>query len=70
MGDIIIPGAHGIGSLGFTPTSSGYDRAADQLVRLYEEGRSVDTSNYDVRRVMDYYGVSNLRELKTKRRGW
>ena len=70
LGDIIIPGAHGIGSKGFTPTTDGYRNAADSLVQLHNEGRSVDTSNYDVRRVLDYYGASSLEELCIKRRGW
>ena len=70
MGDIIIPGRHGIGTEGFTPTASGYDRAADQLVSLHDENRSVDTSDYEVRRVMDYFGATSLDELRTKRRGW
>lgn len=70
MSDIIVPGTHGIGSVGFTPTESGYAGAADQLVRLYNEGRNVDTSNFEVRRVMNYYGASTLDELRIKRRGW
>ena len=70
MGDIIIPGAHGIGTRGFTATRDGYDRAADSLVQLYNEGRAVNTSDYEVRRVMDFYGASSLEELRTKRRGW
>ena len=70
MGDIIIPGSHGIGTQGFVPTSSGYAKAADQLVKLYNEGRSIDTSNYEVRRVLSYYNVSNIEQLRTKRRGW
>lgn len=70
MSNIIIPGEHGIGTVGFVPTSEGYDRAADALVRLHEEGRYVNTADYDVRRVMDYYRASSMEELKTKRRGW
>lgn len=70
MGDIIIPGAHGIGTRGFTPTADGYERAADCLVQLYNEGRSINISDYEVRRVMDYYNVSSLEELYIKRRGW
>lgn len=69
MSDLIIPGFHGIGTHGFTATKSGYDQAADELVQLYNEGRSVDTSNYEIRRILDYYGASTLRELKIKRRG-
>ena len=70
MGNIIIPGAHGIGTKGFIPTSDGYREAADSLVQLYNEGRSIDTSDYEVRRVMDYYNASSLDDLRTKRRGW
>lgn len=70
MSNIIIPGKDGIGTVGFVPTSSGYESAADALVRLYDDNRYVNTNDYDVRRVMEYYNVSSLRELKTKRRGW
>ena len=70
MSYIIVPGEHGIGTVGFVPTSEGYDRAADALVRLHDEGRYVDTANYDTWRVMEYYGVSDIRDLKIKRRGW
>jgi hypothetical protein len=70
LGNIIIPGKDGIGTAGFVPTSNGYESAADALVRLYDDNRYVNTNDYDVRRVMDYYGVSSLRELKIKRRGW
>lgn len=69
MGDIIIPGAHGIGSKGLTPTTDGYRNAADSLVQLYNEGRSVDTSSDGVRRVLDYFGASSMKELRDKRRG-
>ena len=70
MGAIIIPGAHGIGTQSITETAYGYERAADQLVGLYNENRAVDTSDYNVRRVMDYFGASSMEELRTKRRGW
>ena len=70
MSYIIVPGEHGIGTVGFVPTSRGYEDAADALVRLYDEGRHVDIADYDTRRVMDYYGASNIHELKIKRRGW
>ena len=70
MSDIIVPGEHGIGSRGFVPTSEGYGDAADALVRIHSEGRRVNTSDYDVRRVMDFFGVSSMEELKIKRRGW
>lgn len=70
MGDIILPGVHGIGTVGFVPTVENYGRAADHLVELHNENRSIDTSDYEVRRVMDYYGASSLDELRAKRRGW
>ena len=70
MSDIIIPGVHGIGTRGFTPTDAGYKKAANELVRLYNEGRSVDTSDSEVRRVMNYYGVSSMEDLRTRLRGW
>ena len=70
MSDIIVPGEHGIGSRGFVPTSEGYGDAADALVRIHSEGRRVNPSDYDVRRVMDFFGVSSMEELKIKRRGW
>ena len=70
MSDIIIPGAHGIGTRGFTPTDDGYKKAANALVQIYNEGRSVDTSDYEVRRVMNYYGVSSMEDLRTRLRGW
>ena len=70
MGDIIIPGEHGIGSVGFVPTKEGYDKAADALVRLYDERRHINTSDFEVQRVMRFHNASSLEELKIKRRGW
>ena len=70
MGNIIIPGAHGVGTIGFVPTSEGYGNAADALVRLHDEGRRVNTSDHEIHRVMQYYGASSIEELKIKRRGW
>lgn len=65
--EIIVPGAHGIGTSGYTPTESGYARAADDLIRLDREGVNIDTSDYNVRRVMDYFGASDLRGLSVQR---
>lgn len=70
MSNIIIPGDHNIGTRGYVPTASGYDAAADDLVRLHNEGRSINTSDPEIRRVLEYHGVSNMNELQTKRRGW
>lgn len=70
MSNIIIPGAHGIGTRGFTPIASGYDEAADGLVALHNEGRAIDTSDNEIRRVLEYHGVSSMDELRTKRRGY
>lgn len=70
MSNIIIPGAHGVGTRGFVPTAAGYDMAADELVRLHNEGRSINTSDPEIRRVLNYHGASNMNELRIKRRGW
>ena len=70
MSDIILPGEHGIGTMGFVPTADNYGRAADHLVQLHSENCYVDTSDYEVQRVMGFYGASSLDELRTKRRGW
>ena len=70
MGDIILPGDHGIGTIGFVPTAANYDRAADHLVRLHDGNCHVDTSSYEVRRVLDYFGASNMDDLRVQRRGW
>ena len=70
MSNIIIPGPHGIGTRGITPTASGYNKAADNLVQLHNEGRQVNESDPEIRRVLDYHGVSSIRDLKVQRRGW
>lgn len=70
MSNIIIPGDHGVGTVGYVPTRKGYEDAADALVRLHDEGRYVDVTDYDVRRVMEYHRASSIEELKVKRRGW
>ena len=70
MSDIIIPGVHGIGTRGFAPTDSGYNRAASALVELHNEGRPINESDYDVRRILDYHRVSSIDELAVKQRGW
>ena len=74
MSDIILPGDYGIGTIGFSATDSGYERAADHLVQLDNEGCHVDTSDYEVQRVMNLFGASSLDELRVQRnagwRGW
>lgn len=70
MGNLIIPGSHGVGTIGIVPTSDGYDRAADALVKLHDERCHIDIYDSDVQRVMNYYHVSSIDELKIKRRGW
>ena len=70
VSDIILPGEHGIGSVGFTPTTDNYGKAADHLVRLHNENCYVDTSDYEVHRVLEFYGASSMDELRIKRRGW
>lgn len=70
MGKIIIPGKHGIGTEGITETYDGYQEAARKLVDLYNEGRDIDTSNYEIRRVMDRFNASSMENLRTKVRGW
>ena len=62
-----MPGKYGIGTSNY---GYDYDGAAKRLVELHNEGRDVDTLDYDVRRVMEYNGVRNLDELRTKIRGW
>ena len=64
--DIIIPGEHGIGTVGLTPTKEGYQEAAQSLSQLNREGRSIDESDYNVRRVLDFYNCSSVDELKYK----
>ncbi len=66
MGDIIIPGLHGIGTLGFTPIESGYKEAARRLVDLKQEGRYIDESDYDIRRVLEFFNCRTVDELKYK----
>ncbi|MBR3172425.1 hypothetical protein IKF21_00675 [Candidatus Saccharibacteria bacterium] len=66
MGDIIIPGLFGIGTVGITPTESGYKEAARRLVELKKEGRHIDESDYEVRRVLDFFNCFSVDDLKYK----
>lgn len=70
MGDIILPGAHGIGTQRFIPIDSGYDAAADVLLKLRGEGYPINASDREVQRVLEYHGVSTLCDLQMKLRGY
>lgn len=66
MGDLIGPGKYSIGSENFGYDYRGY---AERLVKLNEEGRYIDSSyNFDIKRVLDYYGCHAVDELKYKLR--
>ena len=66
MGDIIIPGRYGIDTKRFTPTHNGYQQAAETLLDEYTSGRPVNTYSHDTRRVMDYFGASDMESLRLK----
>ena len=70
MGDLILPGAYGIGTERFSCTHEGYAKAADALVHELNSGRNVNLSDPDVRRVMNYFGSDSLETLRIQRRGW
>ena len=71
VGDIILPGDYGVGMVGFGATDSGYQDAADHLVQLDSQGCYVDTSDYEVQRVLNLFGASDINTLRTQRSaGW
>ena len=71
MSDIILPGDYGVGTVGFGATDSGYRKAADHLVQLENQGCHVDTSDYEVQRVLNLFGASDMSTLRAQRdAGW
>lgn len=71
MGKIILPGDYGVGTRGFSATDSGYKEAADHLVELDNQGYYVDASDYEVQRVLNLFGASDINTLRTQRSsGW
>ena len=71
MSDIILQGDYGVGTMRFDATDSGYQKAADHLVELDNHGCHVDTSDYEVQRVLNLFGASDINTLRTQRSaGW
>lgn len=68
MGNIILPGAYGIGTKGYVETPDGYRDAARDMVREFNAGRPMHGYEDQQRRVFNLYGVTSMTDLAEKAR--
>ena len=67
-GPIIVPDGKG-GTRAITEVSNGYKEAAGTFLSEHDAGR-LDETDPQLKRVLEFYGASNIEALRVKLRGW